>query len=161
MAAIVPSANGVELAQVAAEGHNPLKANQVYGRVKVSTFTINTGSGIAQNTVVAAAKLPRGARLLRGRIDFGAMGTSATAEIGLAATDGGGYLDVAGTVDDDVDKLLAAGNVAAAGQLAFVDTAALGMLYETEKEVYLVVKATGAAWAASKTLQGYILYSVD
>ena len=161
MAAIITSINSTEVAQIATEGHAPLKANELYGRVRMTKFTVATGAGIAQNSIIALAKLPKGSRIVGGRIDFGAMGTSATCELGLAATDGGGYLDAAGTVSDTIDKLLAAGNVAALGQLDYANTAALGFLYETEKEVMLVAKATGAAWAASKTLQGIIKFVVD
>jgi len=82
MAAITTSINSTEVAQVAVEGHAPLKANQLYGRVRMTTFTVATGTGISQNAIIALGKLPKGARLLGGRIDFGAMGTSATAEIG-------------------------------------------------------------------------------
>lgn len=107
----------------------------------------------AQNDVVELVKLPVGARILRGRVDFTDFGTAITLSIGDETT---------------AAKYLSAADIAtAAGQADFANTVALGMgsimtAATTPKYPgYVTVQATIAGGdPASGTLEGYVMYAV-
>lgn len=160
MAQITIESRSVELAQVEPPNYAPLKSNQLGGRVRASSFTVNTGAGLTDGDNIALTKIPRGARILGGEIAFGAMGGSATADIGIAAVDGSGEIDLVATSDTD-DFFATALDVSGAGEDMFATTIAQNWLYETVKEVFLVLTIEGASWAASQTFVGIVEYMVD
>ena len=165
MAAITAEYYGAEQTQVRAEGHAPIKPNELHGRQRIARFTLNTNthgaSGIADGSNVFVAKLPKGARILIGKLKFEAMGGTAALDVGLAAADGSGFIDAAGTVADDDDLFGAAIDVSGAGEAVFADTIAQNYGYELEKECYLVLTAETDNWADDKDLIGHIEYVVD
>lgn len=153
-------------------GYDPLRPNEMHGRVRSVYFFWNTTSGLtagttlAEDDLVILAKIPAGSRLLPGDVAWEAMGTSMTMDLGLMAVDGSGFIDLAGTVADDPDKLTdAAIDVAAAGQsrINHNDGDALGFVLE--KECYLTLSTTNSsgstAWAADKDVFGYLNYVLD
>ena len=166
-----------QLNQIAVPGYGNLKPNELGGRMRIAWFEFNTTDDLAASTALAEfdtllmTKLPAGARLLAGYMMWEAMGTAMVCDVGLKAVDNSGYLDLAGTVADDKDKLTAAQlDVAAAGQSAFNHLAADAYGYVTEKELYLTLtpEDTGGEggvdadpWAADKDIYGYIMYVVD
>lgn len=127
------------------------KANERHGRVRLHywSFTTAAGAGPAINDTVVIARLPQGARILGGRLANEAMSTGAgTAQItiGLAG---------------DAARYLEASSVDAAGGLSFADTPLRNFGDELAAGVDVVATALGEAWAASKKLNGYILYALD
>jgi hypothetical protein len=116
------------------------------GKVRVQAFTW-TGDA-AQNDLVELAKLPVGARIITGFIDFTDFGSSVTLDIGDGTTE---------------NKYLSALDVAtAAGTSAFANTWALyGLGRERlSTAITLTAKLEGAN-PDSGSLRGYVLYAVD
>lgn len=118
------------------------------GRVRVAWFESKDSYDAASGDRVRLAKLPDGARVLGGRVDFGAFGTSVTLDIGD---------------DDDDDRYISAHDVSSAGQTDFANTVALGMGHKVSGSGQTTVwaKLEGADPAADKQLDGYIYYVQD
>ena len=128
----------------------PLKANEHYGRQRMSffTFTVPTGNA-AVNDVVRLCKLPKGARILGGAIAFEAMSTG--------AGDASVQLGVTGTAT----KYLGTTSVDAAGKATFADTIALNYGEELAAATELIATVITEAWAAGKKLYGHVKFVVD
>ena len=154
--------DGVEIAQVRAVGHAPIKPNEMYGRMRSTRFTFNTGAGVTDGEAIVAAILPKGARVLRIFTAFEDMGGSAAVDVGLFGNDGSGYIsaDNSTTADDD-DLFAAALDISSAGEATIADTIAQNYGYELEKECALVLTAESDDWAADKDIIGHVEYVVD
>jgi len=154
---------GVEYTLATAVGHTPVAPNQMGGRVRMAYFTYTTPAttGVTDGQNIGVAVIPKGARILGGKLECEAMGTTAAVDIGLKGNDNTGYIDADDSVADDDDLFLAAGDISSAASLTFADTIARNYGYETEKEVVLVLTAETANWAAEKDLYGHIEYVVD
>lgn len=153
----------------------PLHANQHYGRVRISAFSITFASE-ASGSSIALCKIPRGARIISGTLAASAtLANSATLAVGLMAQDGAGIihpLALAGisplntdgtlvTADvSDGTALLKAAAAQGTAQVPFAITRALGYLYETAKDLYLTI-TTGTGAVSTEVLFGHVLYSVD
>lgn len=116
------------------------------GKERVEIFTW-TGDA-AQNDFVQLCRLPVGARILNGRIDFTDFGTSVTLDIGDGTTE---------------NKYLSALDVAtAAGQSNFADTWALyGLGRERLATAIVLTAKLEAADPVSGSIRGYIRYTVE
>ena len=116
------------------------------GKLRVSRFSY-TGDA-AQNDLVELARIPEGARIYSGRIDFTDFGSSVTLDIGDGTTE---------------NKYASAIDVAtAAGQSDFANTWALYGL--GRERLTAGITLTGKFEAAnpdSGTIRGYIVYSVE
>jgi len=154
-----------ELTTVRAEGNSKLAPNVDGGRMRIKHFNHNTNddgvSGDADGQNIALCKIPKGARVLEVFLAFEAMGGSSVLDLGLAGTDGSGFIDEADTVADDDDLFAAALSVVSAGEAVVADTIAQNYAYETDKEVYLVATVETDAWDADKDLTGHVVYVVD
>lgn len=152
--------------------YGPLKTNRQEGRVRTANFKLTLASE-ASGTSFAVAKLPAGARILRGTLAASAtLANSATLAVGLAAVDGtgvihpltaGGYdtTDTAVAADvSDGTALLKAAATQGTTQVPFAITRALGYLYETQKEVWLTL-TTGTGSVTTEIVFGNIDYVVD
>lgn len=128
---------------------NPISkpmADESRGKVRASVFTW-TGDA-AQNDFIELVRLPVGARILNGRVDFTDFGTSVTLDIGDGTTE---------------NKYLSGADVAtAAGQADFANTYALyGLGRERlSTAVTLTAKLEGAD-PASGSLRGVVYYTVE
>lgn len=158
-----------QIKQWEAQGHAPIKANELHGRVRIAYFQFQadrdaTGGVVAQNDTVRLAQLPEGARLIGGTIKHGAFGASVTLDLGLRGLDNSGFITKAitggGAVADDPDAIATDLDVAAAGQKALFEEAAY-LFYETDKEVELYCTFEGANPADNVELSGVIHYVVD
>lgn len=157
-------------AQINAEGYSPLRPTEKYGRLRFSMFSFNTGSGgvdvstFADNTArIGLLILPANSRLIKGVVDFGAMGSNADLDLGLYALDESTNINDTDTVASAYDNLLNGIDVSSAGRDTFADLEsgdALALQY-LEKQTMLVATALTADWAADKVLKGYVLYVVD
>lgn len=116
------------------------------GKLRVSAFTF-TGD-VAQNDTVELARIPEGARIYSGRVDFTDFGTSVTMDIGDGTTE---------------NKYASAIDVAtAAGQSDFANTWALyGLGRERVTAGFTLTAKFEAANPDSGTIRGYIVYSVE
>ena len=155
MAALV----GAEL--TLAEAGTFIKANQHFGRVRMSTFTHTNDGALTIADTIDLVKLPRGVKVVGGAFDFGAMGTSATLDLGLKGTDGSGYMNAAETAADDPDYFTASTiDVSAAGQDTFAELAQgdQNALATIDKDCTLYATTAGAGWADTKVLKGIIFY---
>lgn len=164
MAKITPDVYSVEQAAVSPQvvGNAKLQPNQYEGRLRIARFTYDTDTDRTQNHHVGLAVLPKGARVIGGFVAFGAMGAGATMGIGLAGNDDSGYIDADNSVSDVATHFLNALDVSAAGVTeTLARTVALNYGYELEKECKLVMKMTGAQWAADKQVYGHVEYIVD
>jgi hypothetical protein len=130
------------------------------GRVRYAEFNFATGTTFSYivNTTVGLLIIPKGAKILKLSLSFGAMGTSATVDIGL--------MDLLGNVKSATTFAttlsVAAAGVATAAKLDGTSAAQVqGALYVTTEADLLYLTVLGATWAASKTIQGNIEYVVD
>ena len=116
------------------------------GKLRVSRFSF-TGD-VAQNDLVELARIPEGARIYSGRLDFTDFGTSVTLDIGDGTTE---------------NKYLSAADVAtAAGQSDFANTWALYGLGRERLSAGITLTAKfEAANPDSGTIRGYIVYAVE
>ena len=116
------------------------------GKLRVSRFSF-TGD-VAQNDLVELCRLPEGARIYSGRVDFTDFGTSVTMDIGDGTTE---------------NKYASAIDVAtAAGQSDFANTHALYGLGRERLSAGITLTAKfEAANPDSGSIRGYILYSVE
>jgi len=149
--------NSDQMAKVLALPPQNLKPNEAHGDVHTLAWTFTTpAGGVPINDVVRLGKLPKGARVLRGRYANGAMTTGAgvaTAEIGTYADDGVDTLI-------DVDAFQTATSVDAAGEADFGNTIVKGFLSELSQNVIVGAKATVEAWAAAQGFHGVIEYAL-
>ena len=117
------------------------------GRVRVAYWSYTTpAGGLTVNDTIKLTRLPAKAKVLKGRVNFGAMGTNATADIGISG---------------DANKYASAINVASLGQADFANTEALNAGKDTAAAEDVIATVTGANWAASREFNGYILYTID
>ncbi|MFY7808470.1 MAG: hypothetical protein ACOVSV_05755 [Fimbriimonadaceae bacterium] len=116
------------------------------GKVRVQAFSW-TGDA-AQNDLVELVRLPVGARIITGFVDFTDFGTSVTLDIGDGTTE---------------NKYLSASDVAtAAGTSDFANTwARYGLGRERLSVVTTLTAKFEAANPDSGSLRGYVLYAVD
>ena len=116
------------------------------GKLRVSHFTF-TGD-VAQNDFVELCRLPEGARIYSGRVDFTDFGTSVIMDIGDGTTE---------------NKYASAIDVAtAAGQSDFANTHALYGLGRERLTAGITLTAKfEAANPDSGSIRGYIVYSVE
>lgn len=153
-----------------AQGHNPLDGDE-HGQIRALAFEFNTtddlnGATLADDDTVYLCRIPKGYRVLEGKYGFEAMGANVTADIGLIAADGSGYLSADGsTTADDIDWLVNGDDVSSAGTGTFVNTfvGSPGAKLVSEKDYYLAVKfidTVGSnAAAADKDFNGVVYIS--
>ena len=154
-----------QIIQWEAQGHAPIKSNELHGRVRIAYFQFKgtrdaAALVLAENDVVRLCQLPAGARLIGGTIKFGAFGASVVLDLGLRALDDSGFIDADGSVADDPDAIATNVDVSAAGTASLFEETAY-LFYETEKEIELYCTFQGANPSDSAELFGTVLYVVD
>jgi hypothetical protein len=128
-----------------AGGSGLILANELGGKARIAYFSVNTTTqAISSGDTVNLVTLPKGARILGGKVSFGAMGASATLTIGDAGS---------------AVRLLASTDVSAAGAVDIF--AAAGVGYETTDATIIIATAAGANYASAKDLKGYLLYATN
>jgi hypothetical protein len=135
--------------QLALTDLNPItKLNSSFSEGKLRVKAFDWTGDAAQNDLVQLCTLPKGARIVGGRIDVGALGTSVTIALGDGTT---------------AAKYLAANTVAAAGgQANFADTYALyGFAREALAANITLTATLAGANPASGSIYGYVQYMVE
>jgi len=120
-------------------------ANELSGRVRVAYFSVAavpTGAG----DTMTLTKLPKGAKVLRGVLQFSvAQGVTATTAIGIAGTTG---------------KYRVAAVTNATTEFVYAEIAAVNMGNDTTAEETILATNAAAAWTAA-AFRGYLIYVVD
>lgn len=154
--AITIDSKGTQYTLADAVGHSPVSGRDWASSVRRIYFdyTVPAGGEADGNNVGVVKGIPKGARLLGGKVAHTDLGTAADIDIGLRGTDGDGYYT--GTTADDDDFLAAAldGNQVATQE--FGNTIALNFGYVLTKDCDLVLTVDAAAWDAAAELRGYI-----
>lgn len=143
--------------------YSPLKPSEEHGRVRMAYFT-RAVAAEAQNTLIGLCKIPKNARVLKGKFSKSATtGATVNYDIGLCGKDNSGYIDdtVGATVADAPAHFGNIANTTAAQVADFADTAAQNMGYTLVKDCYLTLTVKDAAVSAAATISGYVLYVVD
>ena len=147
-------ANSVQFAKTLDTPSVKLDTNELHGRVRVA-YADFTAAG-AQETI-SMFKLPNGARIIGGRVNHAALGSSTTLSVGHAA-----YDNAAGTtVAADVDEYKAAAASTSVSAFNVVATKALGENSIVDAPDGLVVTATTAGANATGLIEVQMTYVLD
>ena len=147
-------ANSVQFAKTQDTPSVKISTTELHGRVRVAyaDFTANA----AQETI-NMFKLPDGARIIGGRVNHAALGSSTTLSIGHAA-----YVNAAGTtVALDVDEYKAAAASTSLTSFNIANTTALGENSVVDAPDGLIVTATTAGANATGLITVQMTYVLD
>ena len=147
-------ANSVQYAKTVDTPSVKISTTELHGRVRVA-YADFTAAG-AQETI-NMFKLPDGARIIGGRVNHAALGSSTTLSIGHAA-----YDNAAGTtVAADVDEYKAAAASTSVSAFNVAATTALGENSVVDAPDGLVVTATTAGANATGLIEVQMTYVLD
>mgnify|MGYP003626561224 FL=1 len=147
-------ANSVQYAKTVDTPSVKISTTELHGRVRVA-YADFTAAG-AQETI-NMFKLPDGARIIGGRVNHAALGSSTTLSIGHAA-----YDNAAGTtVAADVDEYKAAAASTSLTSFNIAATTALGENSVVDAPDGLIVTATTAGANATGLITVQMTYVLD
>ena len=147
-------ANSTQYAKTVAASPSKISTTELHGRVRVA-YADFTAAG-AQETI-NMFKLPDGARIIGGRVNHAALGSSTTLSIGHAA-----YTQADGTaVALDVDEYKAAAASTSLTSFNIATTTALGENSVVDAPEGLVVTATTAGANATGLITVQMTYVLD
>ena len=147
-------ANSTQYAKTVDTPSVKISTTELHGRVRVA-YADFTAAG-AQETI-NMFKLPDGARIIGGRVNHAALGSSTTLSIGHAA-----YDNAAGTtVAADVDEYKAAAASTSVSAFNIAATTALGENSVVDAPDGLVVTATTAGANATGLIEVQMTYVLD
>ena len=147
-------ANSTQFTKTLNTPSEKLDTNELHGRVRIA-YADFTAAG-AQETI-NFFKLPDGARIIGGRVNHIALGSSTTLSIGHAA-----YVNAAGTtVAADVDEYKAAATGANISAFNIAATTALGENSTVDAPDGLIITATTAGANATGKIEVQMTYVLD
>ena len=147
-------ANSTQYAKTVAASPSKISTTELHGRVRVAYADFTSAS--AQETI-NMFKLPDGARIIGGRLNHAALGSSTTVSVGHAA-----YTQADGTVVAlDVDEYKAAASSASATGSAVASTTALGENSLVDAPDGLIITATTAGANATGLITVQMTYVLD
>ena len=147
-------ANSTQYAKTVAASPSKISTTELHGRVRVAYADFT--SAAAQETI-NMFKLPDGARIIGGRVNHAALGSSTTLSIGHAA-----YVNAAGTtVAADVDEYKAAAASTSLTSFNIATTTALGENSVVDAPDGLIVTATTAGANATGLITVQMTYVLD
>ncbi|MDC6481092.1 hypothetical protein PQZ46_00915 [bacterium] len=147
-------ANSTQYAKTVAASPSKISTTELHGRVRVAYADFTADA--AQETI-NMFKLPDGARIIGGRLNHAALGSSTTVSVGHAA-----YTQADGTVVAlDVDEYKAAASSASATGSAIAATTALGENSLVDAPDGLIVTATTAGANATGLITVQMTYVLD
>lgn len=130
--------------------YSQVEAKDVGGKVRVLYFSRSTtdavNGNLANGDVIDAGQLPKGARIIGGKLDQDALGSGVTLTVSLSVSS----TALSGALD-----------VAAAGEDVFANTVALNYGYELTVTERLLITVGGGTPASSKVIKGHLLYVID
>jgi len=147
-------ANSTQYAKTVAASPSKISTTELHGRVRVAYADFTADA--AQETI-NMFKLPDGARIIGGRLNHAALGSSTTVSVGHAA-----YTQADGTVVAlDVDEYKAAASSASATGSAIAATTALGENSLVDAPDGLIVTATTSGADATGLITVQMTYVLD
>ena len=147
-------ANSTQYAKTVAASPSKISTTELHGRVRVAYADFT--SAAAQETI-NMFKLPDGARIIGGRLNHAALGSSTTVSVGHAA-----YVNAAGTtVALDVDEYKAAAASTSLTSFNIATTTALGENSVVDAPDGLIVTATTAGANATGLITVQMTYVLD
>jgi len=147
-------ANSVQYAKTVDTPSVKISTTELHGRVRVAYADFTADA--AQETI-NMFKLPDGARIIGGRLNHAALGSSTTVSVGHAA-----YTQADGTVVAlDVDEYKAAASSASATGSAVASTTALGENSLVDAPDGLIITATTAGANATGLITVQMTYVLD
>ena len=147
-------ANSVQYAKTVDTPSVKISTTELHGRVRVAYADFTADA--AQETI-NMFKLPDGARIIGGRVNHAALGSSTTLSIGHAA-----YVNAAGTtVAADVDEYKAAAASTSLTSFNIATTTALGENSVVDAPDGLIVTATTAGANATGLITVQMTYVLD
>ena len=147
-------ANSTQYAKTVAASPSKISTTELHGRVRVAYADFTADA--AQETI-NMFKLPDGARIIGGRVDHAALGSSTTLSIGHAA-----YTQADGTaVAADVDEYKAAAASTSLTSFNIATTTALGENSLVDSPDGLIVTATTAGANATGLITVQMTYVLD
>ena len=147
-------ANSTQYAKTVDTPSVKISTTELHGRVRVAYADFTADA--AQETI-NMFKLPDGARIIRGRVNHAALGSSTTLSIGHAA-----YVNAAGTtVALDVDEYKAAAASTSLTSFNIATTTALGENSVVDAPDGLIVTATTAGANATGKIEVQMTYVLD
>ena len=147
-------ANSVQYAKTQDTPSVKISTTELHGRVRVAYADFTADA--AQETI-NMFKLPDGARIIGGRVNHAALGSSTTLSIGHAA-----YVNAAGTtVAADVDEYKAAAASTSLTSFNIATTTALGENSVVDAPDGLIVTATTAGANATGLITVQMTYVLD
>ena len=147
-------ANSIQYAKTVDTPSVKISTTELHGRVRVAYADFTADA--AQETI-NMFKLPDGARIIGGRLNHAALGSSTTVSVGHAA-----YTQADGTVVAlDVDEYKAAASSASATGSAVASTTALGENSLVDAPDGLIITATTAGANATGLITVQMTYVLD
>ena len=147
-------ANSTQYAKTVAASPSKISTTELHGRVRVAYADFTADA--AQETI-NMFKLPDGARIIGGRVNHAALGSSTTLSIGHAA-----YPQADGTaVAADVDEYKAAAASTSVSAFNIAATTALGENSLVDAPDGLIVTATTAGGDATGLITVQMTYVLD
>lgn len=147
-------ANSTQYAKTVAASPSKISTTELHGRVRVAYADFTADA--AQETI-NMFKLPDGARIIGGRLNHAALGSSTTVSVGHAA-----YTQADGTaVAADVDEYKAAAASTSVSAANIAATTALGENSLVDAPDGLIVTATTAGANATGLITVQMTYVLD
>ena len=147
-------ANSTQYAKTVAASPSKISTTELHGRVRVAYADFTADA--AQETI-NMFKLPDGARIIGGRLNHAALGSSTTVSVGHAA-----YTQADGTVVAlDVDEYKAAAASTSVSAFNIAATTALGENSLVDAPDGLIVTATTAGGDATGLITVQMTYVLD
>lgn len=137
--------NSVQAAKWVADPRQAVKVNEWGGRVRHYYWSYVATGDEDPNETILLTRIPRGARLIGGKLVHGAHST-ADFRIGT---------------EDDEDRYLVLGDIATDGNIDFLDTEATNFGEELTEDTDIVGTVETGALVNGEILNGYILAVVD
>jgi len=124
-----------------------VKPNELGGRGRIAYFAVTTSAFASSGDTINLTTLPKGARVIAGRIAWAANAASTTISVGYTGA---------------ATRYLGATAVgASAGAADFANTVALNFGDELTAITVLVATPGGATWTAGTSILGYVEYVID
>jgi hypothetical protein len=143
----VTAGKSTQVTAIDSVDYDQLRPDEAHGRVRMAFWEFTTlAAGGADGDSFAACEIPKGARILGIKTCNEALGAGVVASVGIT-----GALTKYGTGID----------MAAAGEDFCANTIALNYGVRTTAKERILIVMTGAAPAATKKVNGHVLYVID
>lgn len=158
----MPTSASDQLALVSTPGNHYVEGNRdVNAKIRIDYFSVLVAAGFnGIADTLELVSLPKGARILDGNLVGPANTASSTLALGTSHDLVGGSGDAV-TIAAGPANLLAAASTAAAYNLPFANTFALGAGFKTTARTKVVATIGGAALTVGSQVTGWIKYTVN